>query len=151
MKFQSTYWALQNLGDPLLLLHHVEILSQVRWHVPAAEVLRVTIIHSVKVALLGVAAGQGQGQRPCSLPHIHQTHVVSARSSTGPLESAREHKTSQLISHSGCQGNSFNRKKSCMCAMVTHVITRMETKESRTLLNDWHCFVSASLVTYRKD
>lgn len=111
MKLRATYWALQNLGDPLLLLHHVEILSQVRRHVSAAEVLGVTLVHSVEVALLGVVAGQGQGQRPRSLPHLHQTHVFTAHSCTRPLESAREDKTSQLISHSGCQGNSFNRKK----------------------------------------
>lgn len=111
MKRWATYWALQNLGDPLLLLHHVEILPQVRRHVPAAEVLRIALIHPVKVALLGVVAGQGQGQGPRRLPHLHQTHVFTARSRTRPLESAKEEKTSPLISHSGCQGNSFHQKK----------------------------------------
>lgn len=57
MELPATYWTLQDLGDPLLLLHHVEVLPQVWRHVPAAEVLGVTLIHTVQVALLGVVAG----------------------------------------------------------------------------------------------
>lgn len=30
MKPLATYWTLQDLGDPLLLLHHVKVLPQVR-------------------------------------------------------------------------------------------------------------------------
>lgn len=56
MELPATYWALQDLGDPLLLLHHVEVLPQVWRHVPAAEVLRVTLAHPVEVALPGVVA-----------------------------------------------------------------------------------------------
>lgn len=79
MELQATYWTLQDLGDPLLLLHHVEVLPQVRRHVFAAEVVWVTLVHAVEVALLRVVAGQGQGERPCCLPHLHQTHVITAR------------------------------------------------------------------------
>lgn len=56
MELPATYWALQDLGDPLLLLHHVEVLPQVWRHGPAAEVLRVTLAHPVEVALPGVVA-----------------------------------------------------------------------------------------------
>lgn len=56
MELPATYRTLQDLGDPLLLLHHVEVLPQVRRHVPTAEVLRVTLIHAVEVALPGVVA-----------------------------------------------------------------------------------------------
>lgn len=97
MEPRATYWTLQDLGDPLLLLHHVEVLPQVRRHVPAAEVLRVTLVHAVEVALLGVIAGQGQGEGPRCLPHLHQTHVS---------RNLRERiKHPQLTSQSGCQGN----------------------------------------------
>lgn len=90
MELRATYWTLQDLGDPLLLLHHVEVLPQVRRHVPAAEVLGVALVHAVEVALLGVVAGQGQGERPRCLPHLHQTHVLTARPPALPLESARK-------------------------------------------------------------
>lgn len=56
MELPATYWTLQDLGDPLLLLHHAEVLPQVWRHVPAAEVLGVTLVHTVQVALLGVVA-----------------------------------------------------------------------------------------------
>lgn len=105
----ATYWALQNLGDPLLLLHHVEILPQVGRQGPAAEV---ALVHAVQVALPGLAAaGQGQGERRRRVPHVHQTHVSAARSRACPLESAGEDEASQLILQSGCQGNRFTRKK----------------------------------------
>lgn len=82
---EATYWTPQDLGDPLLLLHHVEVLPQVRRHVPAAEVLGVILVHAVEVALLGVASGQGQGEGPRRLPHLHQTHVPPLHSLTSPL------------------------------------------------------------------
>lgn len=111
MELWATYWALQNLGDPLLLFHHVEVLPQVRRHVPPAEVLGVALVQPVEVALLGVAAGQGQGQGPRIVPHLHQTHAFAL-----PVESEREGGTSQLTSRSGCQGNAFTRRKRyCMC------------------------------------
>lgn len=66
-----TYRTVQNLGDSFLLLHHVEILPQIRrYFVP--QVL--AVVHAAHVALLWVAAGQRQGQRPRCRPHVHQTH-----------------------------------------------------------------------------
>lgn len=56
MELLATYWTLQDLGDPLLLLHHVEVLPQVWRHVPAAEALGVILIHTADEALLGVTA-----------------------------------------------------------------------------------------------
>ena len=93
-ELRATYWTLQDLGDPLLLLHHVEILPQVWRHVPATKVLWVTLVHAVKVALLGVVAGQGQGQRPRSMSHIHQTHVLTVRPPTLSLEERRKQHSS---------------------------------------------------------
>lgn len=105
---RATYWTLQDLGDPLLLLHHVEVLPQVRRHVPAAEVLGVTLVQAVDVALLGVVAGQGQGERPRRLPHLHQTHVFTARPPTLPLGSATEDEAHiQAVKATKC---CFNRK-----------------------------------------
>lgn len=126
MELQATYWTLQDLGDPLLLLHHVKVLPQVWRHVPAAEVLRVTLVHSVEVALLGVIAGQGQGQGPRCLPHLHQTHVLAAVASSLFLwnlqESMKHHSLAllhnQAVKATGfvltekilyvCSGDSFN-------------------------------------------
>lgn len=100
-KMWHTYWTLEDLGHPLLLLHHVEVLPQVRRHVPRAEVLRVILIHAIKVALLGVVAGQGQGHGPRRLPHLHQTHV--------PVESAPH-------THSLCHWNLHRWRKSSSLA-----------------------------------
>lgn len=107
MEVQATYWTLQDLGDPLLLLHHVEVLPQVRRHVPAAEVLGVALVHAVEVAPLGVVAGQGQGQGPRRLPHLHQTHVLTVhRPPALPLGSGgRARKPHSFALNSGCQGN----------------------------------------------
>lgn len=76
----ATYWTLQDLRDPLLLLHHVEVLPQVRRHALAAEAL------GVAVALLGVVAGQGQGEGPRRLSHVHQAHVFASYSSFWDLQ-----------------------------------------------------------------
>lgn len=52
LPLNPTHRALQYLSDPLPLLHHVEVLSQVRRHVPLPEVLGVVLIDAVKVPLL---------------------------------------------------------------------------------------------------
>lgn len=97
MELPATYRTLQDLGDPLLLLHHVEVLPQVRRHVPAAEVVGVALVHAVEVALLGVVAGQGQGEGPRRLPHLHQAHLdgcAASYSSAGSCARGRIRKAS---------------------------------------------------------
>lgn len=133
----ATYWTLQDLGDPLLLLHHVEVLPQVGRHVPAAEVLRVTLVHTVEVALLGVVAGQGQGERPRRLPHLHQTHVVTVLLVLWNLcegEGMKHHRSVRIQAVKATGLLIFYQERYCMGAMVTHVITGMETKARRNIV-----------------
>lgn len=139
-KLQATYWTLQDLGDPFLLLHHTEVLPQIRWQGPAAKVvLRVALW--VKVAFLGVVAGQRQCQGPGHLPHIHQTHVFTETTPPTSLFWGREEKkTSRLFSQSGCQGNnrcSFSWK-------VTHNYRDKDKREASTL-KEWCWFKTKSV------
>lgn len=55
-----THRALQYLSDPLPLLHHVEVLPQVRRHVSLPDILRVVFIDAVEVPLLVRHRGRGR-------------------------------------------------------------------------------------------
>lgn len=127
MQLYSTYWTLQDLGDPLLLLHHVEVLPQIRRQGPVALRLWVAVVHAVQVLLLGVTAGQGQGQGPGRSPHFNQTHVLSSSSSVTSF-SLKNTKigSPQLqiqIEAVKATGVIFAGKEAVLAAVVTHVIT----------------------------
>lgn len=135
----ATYWTLQDLGDPLLLLHHTEVLPQVRRHGPAAEGLVVAAVHAV----------QGQGERARWRPHLHHAHVVTA----AELCKGGQFREKQLVLCLGCQGNwvvisnrfasdSCNysdgdrQKKKCggHCHMRDAGVFRMQSRMSQTQL-----------------
>lgn len=62
LQVRSTDRALEYHGNPLLLFHHVEVLSQVRCHVSLPLVLRAALVHPVKVALLVGSCGGRRGR-----------------------------------------------------------------------------------------
>lgn len=64
--------ALEDHGDPLPLLHHVEVLSQVGRHVPLTLVLRAALIHPVEVTLLvGYCGGRRRRHHPGTWVAVH--------------------------------------------------------------------------------
>lgn len=58
----ATYWALKYLRHSLLLLHHVEVLPEVRRHVPLPQVVGVVLVDAVKVPLFVRHAGKRRGR-----------------------------------------------------------------------------------------
>lgn len=55
-----THRALQYLSDPLPLLHHIEVLSQVRRHVSLPEILWVILVDAIEVPLFVRHCGRGR-------------------------------------------------------------------------------------------
>jgi len=66
-----THRTLQYHGDPLPLLHHVEVLPQVGGHVPLALVLGAALVHPVEVALLVGCCGWRGRHHPCAWIAVH--------------------------------------------------------------------------------
>lgn len=60
LPMSGTHRALQYLGDPLPLLHHIEVLSQVRGHVSLPDILRVILIDAIEVPLFVRHRGWGR-------------------------------------------------------------------------------------------
>lgn len=143
MALLATYWTLQDLGDPLLLLHHVEVLPQVRRHGPAAEGVGVAVVHPVQVALPGAAGGQGQGERPHCRPHLHRAHVA-ATPKLCRSGGVGERKTTCFTLRLSRQRVVVLSRSRCrfVFIVVTHVITATETKKVRRTLSCDGCCVS---------
>lgn len=59
------YRTLKNHGHPLLLLHHIEVLTKVWCHVPLPQIFWIVFIHSVKVPLLVRRCGWGWWGHHC--------------------------------------------------------------------------------------
>lgn len=118
LPISGTHRALQYLGDPLPLLHHVEVLSEVRGHVSLPDVLRVILIDAIEVPLFVRHRGRGRSSD-------HHLAAISTHASTLCREGFpwNKRKTGKSVSSKESSAQNFKvwTQLMSLCISVDHL------------------------------